>query len=107
LRSRLVSKRPGQGPHFANLFGADMLHVPYRGEGPGLTDLVSGQLQVMFATMTGSIEFVRGGQLRALAVTSKGCPTFRRFTSSFPATRFSPGSGSGRPIIRLSKSSTG
>jgi tripartite-type tricarboxylate transporter receptor subunit TctC len=57
---------------FKMMTGADMLHVPYRGEGPGLTDLVSGQLQVMFATMTGSIEFVRGGQLRALAVTSKG-----------------------------------
>jgi tripartite-type tricarboxylate transporter receptor subunit TctC len=55
---------------FKTMTGTNMLHVPYRGEAPGLTDLISGQLQLMFATMTGSIEFVRSGQLRALAVTS-------------------------------------
>ena len=49
-----------------------MLHVPYRGEAPGLTDLASGHVEVMFATMSGSLQFVRGGQLRALAITSRG-----------------------------------
>ena len=58
------------GELFKMMTGADMLHVPYRGEAPGLTDLVAGQVQVMFATMSGSLPFVRGGQLRALAITS-------------------------------------
>jgi tripartite-type tricarboxylate transporter receptor subunit TctC len=52
--------------------GVNMLHVPYRGEAPALTDLIAGQVQVVFASMTGSLELVRSGQLRALAVTSTG-----------------------------------
>jgi tripartite-type tricarboxylate transporter receptor subunit TctC len=58
------------GEMFKMMTGVDMVHVPYHGDGPALTDLMSGQLQVLFATMTSSIPFVRGGQLRALAVTS-------------------------------------
>ena len=58
------------GELFGMMTGAKMQHVPYRGEGPALTDLMSGQIQVMFATTSGSAEFVRNGQLRALAVTS-------------------------------------
>jgi len=50
--------------------GVSMLHVPYRGAGPAVTDLIAGQVQVMFATMPSSIEYVRAGKLRALAVTS-------------------------------------
>jgi tripartite-type tricarboxylate transporter receptor subunit TctC len=46
------------------------VHVPYRGAGPALVDLLGGQVQVMFATMSSSIEYVRGGKLRALAVTT-------------------------------------
>ena len=47
-----------------------MLHVPYRGSAPALTDLLGGQVQVMFDTMPSSIEYIRAGKLRALAVTT-------------------------------------
>jgi len=47
-----------------------MVHVPYRGEGPALTDMLGGQVQAMFGTMPASIEYVRAGKLRPLAVTS-------------------------------------
>jgi tripartite-type tricarboxylate transporter receptor subunit TctC len=50
--------------------GINMVHVPYRGDGPALTDLLAGQVQVMFGTVTSSIEHIRAGKLRALAVTS-------------------------------------
>jgi tripartite-type tricarboxylate transporter receptor subunit TctC len=49
--------------------GVDMTHVPYRGSAPALTDLISGQVQVMFDPLSSSLEHVRGGSLRALAVT--------------------------------------
>jgi len=45
-----------------------MVHVPYRGNAPALTDLLGGQVQVMFADMPSSIEYIRTGKLRALAV---------------------------------------
>jgi tripartite-type tricarboxylate transporter receptor subunit TctC len=47
-----------------------MVHVPYRGGSPALTDLLAGQVQVYFGTMTGLIAYIRAGQLRALAVTA-------------------------------------
>jgi tripartite-type tricarboxylate transporter receptor subunit TctC len=50
--------------------GANLQHVPYRGDGPAMTDLIGGQVQVGFATMTASIGHIRGGQLRPLAVTT-------------------------------------
>ena len=50
--------------------GVNLVHVPYRGGGPALVDLLGGQVQVLFATMSSSIEYVRGGKLRALAVTT-------------------------------------
>jgi tripartite-type tricarboxylate transporter receptor subunit TctC len=50
--------------------GGGMVHVPYRGAGPALTDLIGGQVQVMFPTMTAAIEHIRAGRLRALAVTT-------------------------------------
>jgi tripartite-type tricarboxylate transporter receptor subunit TctC len=60
------------GELFKMMTGVNILHVPYRGETPALTDLVAGQVHVVFASTTGSLELVRGGQLRALAVTSTG-----------------------------------
>jgi tripartite-type tricarboxylate transporter receptor subunit TctC len=55
---------------FKNLTGVDMLHVPYRGEGPALTDLIGGQVQVMIPSLPPSIEHIRAGKLRPLAVTA-------------------------------------
>src|SRR5262249_45711564 len=50
--------------------GINMVHVPYRGGAPALTDLISGQVQVMFDNVPTSIEFIRAGKLRPLAVTT-------------------------------------
>jgi tripartite-type tricarboxylate transporter receptor subunit TctC len=58
------------GELFKMMTGVHMLHVPYRGEAPALTDLIGGQVQAMFVTMPASIEYVRTGKLRALAVTT-------------------------------------
>jgi tripartite-type tricarboxylate transporter receptor subunit TctC len=57
------------GELFKMMTGVDMLHVPYRGAAPALTDLLSGQVQVMFDTVATSIEHIRAGKLRPLAVT--------------------------------------
>ena len=57
------------GELFKMMTGVDMLHVPYRGGAPALTDLLAGQVQVMFDTMATSIEHIRAGKLRPLAVT--------------------------------------
>jgi tripartite-type tricarboxylate transporter receptor subunit TctC len=58
------------GELFKMMTGVDMLHVPYRGGGPALIDLLAGQVPVMFDTLGTSIEHIRAGKLRALAVTS-------------------------------------
>jgi tripartite-type tricarboxylate transporter receptor subunit TctC len=58
------------GELFKMMTGVNMLHVPYRGAAPALTDLLGGQVQVMFDNMGSSIEHVRAGRLRALAVTT-------------------------------------
>jgi tripartite-type tricarboxylate transporter receptor subunit TctC len=65
----------GTGQHiFGELFkmltGVDMQNVPYRGSAPALTDMIAGQVQVMFDPMPSSIEYIRAGKLRALAVTT-------------------------------------
>jgi tripartite-type tricarboxylate transporter receptor subunit TctC len=54
---------------FKRQTGVDMLHVPYRGSGPAMTDLVGGQVQTMVETVPASLPFIKSGQLRALAVT--------------------------------------
>jgi tripartite-type tricarboxylate transporter receptor subunit TctC len=59
------------GEMFKMMAGVNLQHVPYRGEPQALSDLMGGQVQVMFATMTGALPLIRAGQLRALAVTSK------------------------------------
>jgi tripartite-type tricarboxylate transporter receptor subunit TctC len=58
------------GELFKLMTGADMVHVPYRGSAPALTDLLGGQVQVMFDNLLSSIEHVRSGRLRALGVTT-------------------------------------
>ncbi len=55
---------------FKSMAGVDLLHVPYKGSGPALVDLIAGQVQVMFATIATSLPHVRSGRLRALGVTS-------------------------------------
>ena len=92
---------PGNGtPHhvsgelFKMMAGINMTHVPYRGSAPALTDLISGQVQVAFDTTTASIEYVRAGKLRALAVTTAtrsealpDVPTVSDFVPGYEATR--------------------
>src|SRR5262249_16139789 len=55
---------------YALIVPLDLVHVPYRGAGPSLTDLIRGQVQVTFESMPGSIGYIRAGKLRALAVTT-------------------------------------
>src|SRR5262245_35455762 len=71
----MASAGPGSAPHMAGeLFNAmariKMVHVSYRGQGPAMTDLLGGQVQVMFATTPGTTDYIRTGRLRALAVTT-------------------------------------
>jgi tripartite-type tricarboxylate transporter receptor subunit TctC len=70
----VASGGTGTSTHMASellkmLTGADLTHVPYRGTAPAISDLIGGQVQVMFASAPSSIEYVRSGRLRALAVT--------------------------------------
>jgi tripartite-type tricarboxylate transporter receptor subunit TctC len=58
------------GELFKMMTGISMVHVPYRGGAPALTDMISGQVQVMFDNVPTSIEFIRAGKLRPLAVTT-------------------------------------
>jgi tripartite-type tricarboxylate transporter receptor subunit TctC len=58
------------GELFKAMAGVDMVHVPYRGNAPALTDLMGGQVQVLFDSLSTSLEHVKAGRLRALAVTS-------------------------------------
>ena len=65
----------GSGSHmagelFKQMAGVDMLHVPYRGAGPALGDVLGGQVQVMLDLLSNSIEHIRAGKLRGLAVTT-------------------------------------
>jgi tripartite-type tricarboxylate transporter receptor subunit TctC len=71
----MASAGNGSSPHmagelFKTMAGVNLVHVPYRGQGPALTDLLGGQVQVLFATTPGTTEYIRTGKLRALAVTS-------------------------------------
>jgi tripartite-type tricarboxylate transporter receptor subunit TctC len=59
------------GELFKLMTGTDMLHVPYRGNAPAFSDLLGGQVNVMFSTTPGTTEFARNGRLRALAVTTR------------------------------------
>jgi tripartite-type tricarboxylate transporter receptor subunit TctC len=83
------------GEHFKMLTGVSMVHVPYRGGAPALTDLISGQIQVAFIDMAASIEYIRAGKLRPLAVTTAtrsdalpDIPTVADFVSGFEASQW-------------------
>jgi tripartite-type tricarboxylate transporter receptor subunit TctC len=81
------------GELFKMMAGVDMLHVPYRGGGPALSDLLAGQVPLMFDTLATSIEHIRAGKLRALAVTGAvrsqvlpDTPTVGDFVPGYEAT---------------------
>ena len=83
------------GELFKMMTGVDLLHVPYRGASPALTDLIGGQVQVYFSTMPSCIEYVRAGNLRALAVTTSvrsaalpDTPTVGEFVPGYEASAF-------------------
>src|SRR5262249_43349301 len=80
------------GEMFKMMTGGNMVHVPYRGEGLALTDLLGGQVQVMFTAPVVSIEYIKAGKLRALAVTAPtrwealpDIPTVGEFVPGFEA----------------------
>jgi tripartite-type tricarboxylate transporter receptor subunit TctC len=83
------------GELFCMMAGIDLIHVPYRGEAPALTDMVSGQTQVMFDLLSAAIGFIRDGKLRPLAVTSAtrsqtlpDLPAVAEFLPGYEATSF-------------------
>src|SRR5262245_14124896 len=83
------------GELFKMMAGVNMVHVPYRGGGPVMTDLLGGQVQVMFAPTPTSIEHIRSGKLRALAVTTAtrsdalpDIPTVRDFVPGYEASNW-------------------
>jgi tripartite-type tricarboxylate transporter receptor subunit TctC len=94
------------GELFKMMTGVNMVHVPYRGAGPALTDLLSGQMQVMFDNMPSSIEFIRDGKLRPLAVTTAtrweglpDLPTVAEFVPGFEASAwFGVGAPKNTPV---------
>jgi tripartite-type tricarboxylate transporter receptor subunit TctC len=72
--------------------GIDIVHVPYRGAGPAMVDLMAGQVQMMFNTMSASLGHVKGGKIRALGVATKtpqaalpGVPTVAEFVPGYEA----------------------
>jgi tripartite-type tricarboxylate transporter receptor subunit TctC len=89
------------GELFKMMTGVDMLHVPYRGGAPALTDLIGGQVQIMFDAMTSSIEYIRAGKLRALAVTtatrSEALPDLPTVSDFVPGYKTSSWGGIGAP----------
>src|SRR5712664_3704101 len=71
----MASAGNGSAPHMAGelfkmMAGVNLVHVAYRGQGPALTDLLGGEVQVLFATAPGTTDYISTGKLRALAVTS-------------------------------------
>jgi tripartite-type tricarboxylate transporter receptor subunit TctC len=99
---------------FASRTGVNTVHVPYRGEGPAMADLLAGQVQVVFPALSPALELLRGGKLRALAVTGAArssvlpsVPTVSEFVSRYEVSGYwGVGAPRGTPteiIERLSK----
>jgi tripartite-type tricarboxylate transporter receptor subunit TctC len=90
------------GELFKMMTGISMQHVPYRGSGPALSDLISGQVQVMFDNIPSSIEHIRAGKLRPLAVTtamrSEALPDIPTVADFLPGYEASTWNGIGVPI---------
>jgi tripartite-type tricarboxylate transporter receptor subunit TctC len=96
----MASPGNGSSPHvsgelFKMMASIDMIHVPYRGGGQVMTDLIAGQVQVSFIGLTVAIEHIRSGKLRALAVTTASrsdvlpdIPTVGEFVPGYEASAF-------------------
>jgi tripartite-type tricarboxylate transporter receptor subunit TctC len=105
---RILFASPGNGTPqhvagelFKMMAGIDMLHVPYRGEPPALTDLLSGQVQVYFGALPATIAYVRSGRLRAIAMTtatrSQALPDLPTVDDALPGYEASGWNGIGAP----------
>jgi tripartite-type tricarboxylate transporter receptor subunit TctC len=96
----MASAGNGSAPHMAGelfkmMAGVNLVHIPYRGQGPALTDLLGGDVQVLFATAPGTTDYIRTGKLRALAVTSAAradvlpeLPTVADFVPGYEASQW-------------------
>jgi tripartite-type tricarboxylate transporter receptor subunit TctC len=89
----MASAGIGSAPHMAGelfcaMAGVKMTHVPYRGQGPALSDLLGGQVQILFAAAPGTADYIKTGTLRALAVTTashaEGLSTLPTIASALP-----------------------
>jgi tripartite-type tricarboxylate transporter receptor subunit TctC len=96
----MASAGNGSAPHMAGelfkmMAGVDLVHVPYRGQGPALTDLLGGEVHVLFATAPGTTDYIKTGKLRALAVTTASraevlpdLPTVADFVPGYEASQW-------------------
>jgi tripartite-type tricarboxylate transporter receptor subunit TctC len=99
------------GELFKMMAAIDMVHVPYRGAAPALTDLLGGQVQVMFSSMPASIQYIRAGNLRVLAVTTAtrlealpDIPPVAEFVPGYEASAlFGVGGPKGTPVDIVEK----
>ncbi len=116
----MASAGNGSVPHVAGemfkvMAGVDLVKVSYRGGGPALTDLMGGQVQVMFEPILSTIAYIRAGKLRALAVTSAtrspalpDIPTLGEFVPGYEATAwFGIGAPKGTPTEIIDKLNSG
>jgi tripartite-type tricarboxylate transporter receptor subunit TctC len=89
------------GELFKMMAGVNMVHIPHRGSAPALTSVLGGQVQLMFVSMPSVLEYVRSGQLRALAVTSvkrsELLPDIPTVSESVPGFEAGPFYGVGAP----------
>jgi tripartite-type tricarboxylate transporter receptor subunit TctC len=96
----MASAGNGSAPHMAGelfkmMAGVNLVHVPYRGQGPALSDLLGGQVQVLFAATPGTTDYIATGKLRALAVSSAAraevlpqLPTIADFVPGYEASQW-------------------
>jgi tripartite-type tricarboxylate transporter receptor subunit TctC len=99
------------GELFKSMTGCQMLHVPYKGAGPALADLIAGQVHVIFDNLPSSAGFIKGGKIRALGVTSAerepslpGVPTVAETVPGYEATAwFGIGMAKGSPREAIDK----
>jgi tripartite-type tricarboxylate transporter receptor subunit TctC len=115
----MASAGTGSAPHMAgelfnSMAGVNMLHVPYRGQGPALSDLLGGQVQILFAAAPGTVDYIKTEKLRALAVTSptdadvlKELPTIAATLPGYEASQWyglaAPGKTPGEIVERLNR----